>query len=87
MRRKDRSQQNCYLGFHESKLWPVKEPGGKGIHPGWTFFKKQILKTRAGKGAGGKESLLGLAESFVLNSRKRGRLVYDFWRKGIQKGY
>lgn len=27
LRRKDGSQQNCHLGFHESRLWPVKEPG------------------------------------------------------------
>lgn len=53
------------------------------------MFKKQILKTRAEKRAGGKEDLLGLTKSVVLNSRKNERLFYDFWRKGwlIQEDY
>lgn len=68
--------------------FPEKHLKGQMNPPRLDLFQEANLQdTCAGKGAGGKEGLLGLAQSFVLNSRKRGRLVYDFWRKGIQKDY
>lgn len=58
---------------------------GKGVHEGWTFFKKEILRHRsrlssyAETQVGGEEDWPGLKKRFGQNSREKK--VYSLWKK------